>query len=83
MTVHRPPLDASASDDDRFARLGDQTRPTLLTALAAQPGCPPAVRFAALLQAHGDIIDAHCAVTGDDRGHALRMLWDRLHEAAQ
>lgn len=70
------------SQDERFAEMGRLSgRPiSLLDAMARQPGCPPSVRFLALLERSGHILDQHCHTYGDDRDSLLTALWRRLHE---
>ena len=74
-------LPVTATQDQRFARIDSLQgrQPTLLSAYAAQPGCPPAVRFLALLEGAGELLDEHCRLYDDDKDELLRALWDRLH----
>ncbi len=75
-------LPVTATQDQRFALIDSLQgrQPTLLSAYAAQPGCPPDIRFLALLEGAGELLDEHCRLyDDDDKDELLRALWDRLH----
>ena len=76
-------LGPEATQDERFAAMTLTGPPvSLLDALSRLPGCPPDMRFAALIERGMPLIDMHCETVGDDRDELLRALWDRLHEEA-
>ena len=71
------------TQDELFAASARLRPPrTVLEELAAQPGCPPEVRFLSLIGRGMPLVDMHCRITGDDRTELLSRLLAKLEAEA-